>query len=189
MNIRLFLGNIADVHVLARIRHDLHNADGTNLTLRLLVQFGFLIAFRHHQQVIHAISIGILTEVLRRLLKPRHAFGRDSLFQHVRRPGVFRSQLIAERSALTVCLDEFVDVGQQLWRVLAYRPTESYTRPNGDVGVNLLVSKRSLKRTTTDPVNRNSHCSALFVAKRDDRIDTHGAPRGSVGRGHGDGCE
>ena len=71
------------------------------------------------------------------LLKPGHAFGRGSLFQHVRRPRVFSYHLIAERSTLTVCLDEFVDIGQQLWRVLARRPTESYTSPYRDVGVNL----------------------------------------------------
>jgi hypothetical protein len=51
------------------------------------------------------------------------------------------------------------------------------------------TGQHGYKRTSTDSVNFDSHCSALFVAKRDYRIDTHGAPRGSVGRGQGDGCE
>ncbi len=69
MDVGLELGDVAGVHLLPGGRHDLHHADGAGGTLRVLIEPRFLVAQRHHQQIVELVPGGVLLEDRRHLLE------------------------------------------------------------------------------------------------------------------------
>ena len=69
VDVRLQLVDVADLHLRSRCRHELHDADGTDLARGALVEPGLLVPLRHHQEVVDVVPLPVLPEQLDRLLE------------------------------------------------------------------------------------------------------------------------
>jgi len=56
------LPDVPDIQALRGFRHDLHDSDGPDRALHVLVEPGFLEALRPHQQVVHLELVAVLLE-------------------------------------------------------------------------------------------------------------------------------
>ena len=123
MDVGLGLVDVADLHVLARGWHDLHDPDRPDGTPGLLTELRLLIALRHQQQVIEVVAVSVLVEERDRLLESLDVLRRC---RPPRPLGVFQvpRQDVAALPRLHQAGDEDVQLFLELRAVLADHPAE-----------------------------------------------------------------
>src|SRR5262245_3337730 len=125
VDVGLDLVDVAHPHVLARGRHDLHDADGADGAALALVELRFLISLLHQQQILHFVLVAVLAKKRHRPLEFRELLpGRGAL-----RPFGALVVPLQDLVALAGFLglgEERIQVGLELRALLANHP--------GDVG-------------------------------------------------------
>jgi hypothetical protein len=62
MDVGLELGDVADVHLLPRRGHHLHDADRADVALCVRIETRLLVALRRHQHPVHVVPAAVTAE-------------------------------------------------------------------------------------------------------------------------------